>query len=49
VRGLAWGIAERALDQPRDDLGLDQRPPKPARQSELLPTHPNIRGSRYYH
>ena len=29
--------------------GLDRRPPKPARQGELLPDHPNIRGSRYYH
>ena len=29
--------------------GLDRRPPKPARQGELLPTHPNIRGSRYSH
>jgi hypothetical protein len=30
--------------------GLDRQPPKPTRQGELvLPDHPNIRGSRYYH
>jgi hypothetical protein len=30
--------------------GLDRRSPKPAQQSELmLPDHPDIRGSRYYH
>jgi hypothetical protein len=30
--------------------GLDRRPPpQPARQGELLPDHPNIRGPRYYH
>jgi hypothetical protein len=27
--------------------GLDRQPPKPARQGELLPTDPNIRGFRY--
>jgi hypothetical protein len=28
--------------------GLDRRPPpQPARHGELLPDHPNIRGSRY--
>src|ERR1700736_6249959 len=29
--------------------GLDKRPARAARQGELLPDHPNIRGSRYYH
>src|SRR6516164_7467348 len=29
--------------------GLDKQPARPARQNELLPDHPNIRGSRYYH
>ena len=29
--------------------GLDRRPPQPAKQGELLPDHPNIRGPRYYH
>ena len=29
--------------------GLDKQPTRAARQGELLPDHPNIRGSRYYH
>jgi transposase len=29
--------------------GLDKQPARAARQGELLPDHPNIRGSRYYH
>jgi transposase len=48
-RGLDIGARSYGSIQSILKHGLDRRPPKPARQGELLPTHPNIRGSRYYH
>ena len=48
-RGLDIGARSYGSIQSILKHGLDRRPPRPARQGELLPTHPNIRGSRYYH
>jgi len=48
-RGLDIGARSYGSIQSILKHGLDRRPPKPARQRELLPEHPNIRGSRYYH
>ena len=48
-RGLDIGARSYGSIQSILKHGLDRRPPKPARQGELLPTHPNIRGSRYSH
>lgn len=49
-RGLDIGARSYGSIQSILKHGLDRRPPKPARQGELLlPDHPNIRGSRYYH
>jgi transposase len=48
-RGLDIGARSYGSIQSILKHGLDQRSSKPARQGELLPTHPNIRGSRYYH
>jgi hypothetical protein len=48
-RGLDIGARSYSSIQSILKHGLDRRPPKSARQGELLPDHPNIRGSRYYH
>jgi transposase len=48
-RGLDIGARSYGSIQSILKHGLDRRPPRPARQGELLPIHPNIRGSRYYH
>jgi transposase len=49
-RGLDIGARSYGSIQSILKHGLDRRPPKPAPQGELLlPDHPNIRGSRYYH
>jgi transposase len=49
-RGLDIGARSYGSIQSILKHGLDRRPPKPTRQGELvLPDHPNIRGSRYYH
>ena len=49
-RGLDIGARSYGSIQSILKHGLDQRqPPQPARQGELLPDHPNIRGPRYYH
>jgi transposase len=48
-RGLDIGARSYSSIQSILKHGLDRRPAKPARQGELLPDHPNIRGSRYYH
>ena len=48
-RGLDIGARSYGSIQSILKHGLDRRPPRPARQGERLPTHPNIRGSRYYH
>jgi transposase len=49
-RGLDIGARSYGSIQSILQHGLDRRPPKPAPQGELLlPDHPNIRGSRYYH
>ena len=47
-RGLDIGARSYGSIQSILKHGLDRRPPQP-RQRELLPDHPNIRGSRYYH
>src|ERR1700747_203038 len=47
-RGLDIGARSYGSIQSILKHGLDPRPPQP-RQRELLPDHPNIRGSRYYH
>src|SRR5215211_1976182 len=49
-RGLDIGARSYGSVQSILKHGLDRRPPpRPARQGELLPDHPNIRGPRYYH
>jgi transposase len=48
-RGLDIGARSYSSIQSILKHGLDRQPAKPARQGELLPDHPNIRGSRYYH
>lgn len=48
-RGLDIGARSYGSIQSILKHGLDQRPPRPASQGELLPDHPNIRGPRYYH
>src|SRR3984893_15112636 len=48
-RGLDIGARSYGSIQSILKHGLDKRPPRAARQGELLPDHPNIRGSRYYH
>ena len=48
-RGLDIGARSYGSIQSILKHGLDRRPPQPAAQGELLPDHPNIRGSRYYH
>ena len=49
-RGLDIGARSYGSIQSILKHGLDRRPPpRPARQGELLPDHPNIRGPRYYH
>jgi transposase len=48
-RGLDIGARSYSSIQSILKHGLDRRSPKSARQGELLPDHPNIRGSRYYH
>jgi hypothetical protein len=45
-RGLDIGARSYGSIQSILKRGLDRRPPKSARQGELLPDHPNIRGSR---
>jgi transposase len=47
-RGLDIGARSYGSIQSILKHGLDRRPQQP-RQGELLPDHPNIRGSRYYH
>ncbi|HTW28416.1 MAG TPA: IS21 family transposase [Acetobacteraceae bacterium] len=48
-RGLDIGARSYGSIQSILKHGLDKRPAQTARQGELLPSHPNIRGSRYYH
>src|SRR5712691_3749546 len=48
-RGLDIGARSYGSIQSILKHGLDKRPARAARQDELLPDHPNIRGSRYYH
>ena len=48
-RGLDIGARSYGSIQSILKHGLDRHPPRPAAQGELLPDHPNIRGSRYYH
>ena len=48
-RGLDIGARSYGSIQSILKHGLDKRPAQTARQGELLPDHPNIRGSRYYH
>ena len=48
-RGLDIGARSYGSLQSILKHGLDKRPAQTARQGELLPSHPNIRGSRYYH
>lgn len=48
-RGLDIGARSYGSIQSILKHGLDKRPARAARQGELLPDHPNIRGSRYYH
>src|SRR5437016_5857692 len=49
-RGLDIGARSYGSIQSILKHGLDRRPLKPSRQGELvLPDHPIIRGSRYYH
>jgi transposase len=48
-RGLDIGARSYGSIQSILKHGLDRRPPRPVAQGELLPDHPNIRGSRYYH
>ena len=47
-RGLDIGARSYGSIQSILKHGLDRQPPQPT-QRELLPQHPNIRGSRYYH
>jgi transposase len=48
-RGLDIGARSYGSIQSILKHGLDKQPARADRQGELLPTHPNIRGSRYYH
>jgi transposase len=48
-RGLDIGARSYGSVQSILKHGLDKQPARAARQGELLPDHPNIRGSRYYH
>ena len=48
-RGLDIGARSYGSIQSILKHGLDKHPARAARQGELLPDHPNIRGSRYYH
>ena len=48
-RGLDIGARSYGSIQSILKHGLDKRPAQTARQGQLLPSHPNIRGSRYYH
>ena len=48
-RGLDIGARSYGSIQSILKHGLDKQPARPARQNGLLPDHPNIRGSRYYH
>jgi len=49
-RGLDIGARSYGSIQSILKNGLDRQPQRPSRQGELvLPDHPNIRGSRYYH
>jgi len=48
-RGLDIGARSYGSIQSILKHGLDKQPAPAARQGELLPDHPNIRGSRYYH
>src|SRR5712691_3868163 len=48
-RGLDIGARSYGSIQSILKHGLDKRPARAARQGELLPDHPIIRGSRYYH
>jgi hypothetical protein len=48
-RGLDIGARSYGSIQSILKHGLDKQPARAARQGELLPDHPNIRGSRYYH
>jgi transposase len=48
-RGLDIGARSYGSIQSILKHGLDKQPARAARQDELLPDHPNIRGSRYYH
>jgi hypothetical protein len=48
-RGLDIGARSYGSIQSILKHGLDKQPAQAARQGELLPDHPNIRGSRYYH
>ena len=48
-RGLEIGARSYGSIQSILKHGLDRQPARAARQGELLPDHPNIRGSRYYH
>jgi len=48
-RGLDIGARSYGSLQSILKHGLDKRPARAAQQGELLPDHPNIRGSRYYH
>jgi hypothetical protein len=47
-RGLDIGARSYGSIQSILKHRLDRQPPQPT-QRELLPQHPNIRGSRYYH
>ncbi len=48
-RGLDIGARSYGSIQSILKHGLDKQPARAARQGELLPDHPNIRGSRYGH
>jgi transposase len=49
-RGLDIGARSYGSIQSILKNGLDRQPRRPSSQSELvLPDHPNLRGSRYYH
>src|SRR5260370_29254488 len=48
-RGLDIGARSYGSIQSILKHGLDRPPPPPAAQGELLPDHPTIRGSPYYH
>ena len=49
-RGLDIGARSYGSIQSILKHGLDRQPRRPSPQGELvLPDHPNLRGSRYYH